>query len=156
MTEPVLELEGTWEEIAKHAAELAGRRVRLNVLLWIGTVLAVLQMTPLLIAGTPNQALVAAAAMGIIGGLGQAAYTDLAIRSCPPGLQGSMIMMFIAMYYVSLRFGDLLGAWLFDQQGGYHTALYASMGVYALILPMLLLVPKRLTNTYEGEVVGAI
>ena len=130
------------------------RRVRLNVLLWIGTVLAVTQMAPLLIAGTPNQALVAAAVMGLIGGLGQAAYTDLAIRACPPGLQGSMIMMFIAMYYVSLRFGDLLGAWLFDQKGGYHTALYASMGVYALILPMLLLVPKRLTHTYEGEAVG--
>jgi hypothetical protein len=64
-----------------------------------------------------------------------------------------MIMMFIAMYYVSLRFGDVLGAYLFDQRGGYHTALYASMAVYAMILPMLLLVPRRLTSTYEGEVV---
>lgn len=29
---PLLELEGTWEEIAAHAPELAGRRVRLTVL----------------------------------------------------------------------------------------------------------------------------
>ncbi|HEX7946118.1 MAG TPA: MFS transporter [Phenylobacterium sp.] len=130
------------------------RRVRLNALLWIGTALAVVQMTPMLIAGTPDQALVAACAMGLIGGLGQAAYTDLAIRACPQGLQGSMIMMFIAMYYVSLRFGDVLGAYLFDQKGGYHTALYASMAVYALILPVLLLVPRRLTATYEGEAVA--
>jgi hypothetical protein len=108
-------------------------------------------MAPLLIAHTPTQALIAAAALGVIGGLGQAAYTDLAIRACPKGLEGSMIMMFIAMYYVSLRFGDVLGAYLFDKQGGYHTAVYASMGVYALILPMLLLVPRRLTHTYEGE-----
>jgi hypothetical protein len=58
------------------------------------------------------------------------------------------------MYYVSLRFGDVLGAYLFDQVGGYHTAVYASMAVYAMILPMLLLVPRRLTNTYEGEVLA--
>ncbi len=32
METPTLELEGTWEEIAEHASELAGRRVRLIVL----------------------------------------------------------------------------------------------------------------------------
>jgi hypothetical protein len=32
MTTPLLELEGTWEEVAAHAPELAGRRVRLVVL----------------------------------------------------------------------------------------------------------------------------
>jgi len=130
------------------------RRVQLNTLLWVGTVLAVSQMAPLLFASTPTEALVAACLMGLIGGLGQAAYTDLAIRACPPGLQGTMIMMFLAMYYVSLRFGDLLGAYLFDQQGGFATALYASMGVYALILPMLLLVPKALKAGSDSPAVA--
>jgi hypothetical protein len=32
VTSDTLELEGTWEEIMAHAAELAGRRVRLTVL----------------------------------------------------------------------------------------------------------------------------
>ena len=32
MATPEWELEGTWEEIAAHATELAGRRVRLTVL----------------------------------------------------------------------------------------------------------------------------
>jgi hypothetical protein len=32
MSMPLLELEGTWEEVAAHASELAGRRVRLIVL----------------------------------------------------------------------------------------------------------------------------
>jgi hypothetical protein len=131
------------------------RRVRLNVLLWVGTALAVAQMAPLLFARTPTEALIAAALMGLIGGLGQAAYTDLAIRACPPGLQGTMIMMFIAMYYVSLRFGDVFGAYLYDRQGGFQTALFASMGVYALILPMLLLIPRSLTRTLDGETVTA-
>ena len=32
MNAPVLELEGTWEEVASHAPELKGQRVRLVVL----------------------------------------------------------------------------------------------------------------------------
>ena len=32
MNAPVLEFEGTWEEVAAHAPELAGQRVRLTVL----------------------------------------------------------------------------------------------------------------------------
>lgn len=32
MNAPVLELEGTWEEVAAHAPELVGRRVRLTVI----------------------------------------------------------------------------------------------------------------------------
>lgn len=126
------------------------RRVTLNTLLWVGTALAVVQMTPMLFVQTPTQALVAAGLMGLIGGLGQAAYTDLAIRACPPGLQGTMMMMFMAMYYVSLRFGDLLGTYLYDQQGGFHTALYATIAVYAAILPLILLVPKHLRATADG------
>lgn len=130
------------------------RRVRLNTLLWIGTALAVVQMTPLLFVRTPGEALVAAVALGLIGGLGQAAFTDLAIRACPPGLQGTMMMMFLAMYYVSLRFGDVLGAWLYDQKGGFQTAIYATVCVYASILPLLLLIPKDLKHTLDGEAVA--
>jgi MFS family permease len=127
------------------------RRVRLDVLLWVGTALAVGQMVPLLFVQTPVQALWAAVLLGLIGGLGQAAYTDLAIRACPPGLQGAMMMMFIGMYYVSLRFGDVLGAYLYDLKGGFQTALIATIIVYACILPMLLLVPKDLKSSREGE-----
>ena len=32
MKPPVLELEGTWEEVAAYASELAGQRVRLTVM----------------------------------------------------------------------------------------------------------------------------
>lgn len=131
------------------------RRVRLNTLLWVGMSLAVVQMIPLLFVRTPSEALVAAVALGLIGGLGQAAFTDLAIRACPPGLQGTMMMMFLAMYYVSLRFGDVLGAWLYDQKGGFQTAIFATVAIYASILPLLLLVPKDLKNTLDGEAVPA-
>ncbi|MBU1377363.1 MAG: MFS transporter [Alphaproteobacteria bacterium] len=131
------------------------RRVRLNTLLWVGTTMAVVQMVPLLFVRTPTEALFAAALLGLIGGLGQAAFTDLAIRACPRGLQGTMMMMFIAMYYVSLRFGDVFGAWLYDQKGGFQTAIYATVVIYALILPMLLLVPGNLKTTLDGETLPA-
>ncbi len=127
------------------------RRVRLDTLLWVGASLAVVQMIPLLFVRTPTEALFAAALLGLIGGLGQAAFTDLAIRACPPGLHGTMMMMFLAMYYVSLRFGDVFGAWLYDRQGGFQTAIYATVAIYAMILPLLLLVPRRLKQSVDGE-----
>jgi len=128
------------------------QHVRLSRLLWFGFSLAVVQMVPLLFVHTATGALIAAVPMGLIGGIGQAALTDLAIRSCPRGLQGTMMMLFaIAIYYVAVRFGDLFGTELYDHHGGFVTAVIATIIVYALILPILLLVPKRLIDTTDGE-----
>jgi MFS family permease len=131
------------------------RKVKLNWLLWIGTVLAVPQFAPFLFIHTVNDALVAGVVMGLVGGLAQAAYTDLAIRSCPPGLQGTMMMFLIAGYWVPFRFGDLWGSYLYEHAGGFRTATLATIAVYALILPLLLFVPRRLTSTVDGEIVPA-
>jgi hypothetical protein len=90
--------------------------------------------------------------MGVIGGLGQAALTDLAIRSCPRGLQGTMMLLFgTSIFYVSSRFGDILGANIYAHGGGFTVAVWATIAIYALILPVLLLVPKRLIATRDGE-----
>ena len=128
------------------------QRVPLSRLLWIGFGLAVFQMVPLLFVHTAVGALMAAVPMGLIGGIGQAALTDLAIRSCPKGLQGTMMMLFnTAIYFIAVRFGDLFGTWLYDRHGGFITAVVATIIVYALILPVLLLVPKSLIATTDGE-----
>lgn len=128
------------------------QRVPLSRLLWIGFGLAVFQMVPLLFIRTAVGGLMAAVPMGVIGGIGQAALTDLAIRSCPRGLQGTMMMLFnTAIYFFAVRFGDLFGTWLYDRHGGFVTAVVATIIVYALILPVLLLVPKRLIATTDGE-----
>ena len=95
---------------------------------------------------------IAAAPMGIIGGLAQAALTDLAIRACPPRLQGTMMMLFgSSIYFFSTRFGDLLGTEIYDHWGGFNVAVWATIGIYALILPVILLVPRRLIATRDGE-----
>jgi hypothetical protein len=132
------------------------QRFKLGWLLWGGFTLAVFQMVPLLFVRTAVGAIIAAAPMGIIGGIAQAALTDLAIRSCPPRLQGTMMLLWGAsIYYIAVRFGDLLGTEIYDHWGGFFVAVWATIGIYALILPVILLVPKRLLATRDGEALEA-
>jgi hypothetical protein len=102
------------------------------------------QMVSLLFIHSAKGALIAAIPMGLLGGIGQGAFTDLAMRSCPKGLEGTMMMLFLALYWISLRLGDLWGANLYEHAGGYDTTLYVTIALYAAILPVLLLVPKRI------------
>jgi len=128
------------------AYALLSRWFALRPLLWFGFSLAVFQMFPLLFVGNAIGALIAAAPMGIIGGLAQASLVDLVIRSAPRGSHGTIMMLFYAGYYLSVRLGDLFGTWIYDMQGGFISTI-----VYALILPVILLVPKQLTAKKDGE-----
>jgi MFS family permease len=127
------------------------RRLPLKTLLLWGTVLAVPQMIPLLFIHTVKQALIAAVPIGLMGGLATGAYLDLIIRSCPRGLQGTMLMMSYSLYFGAVRFGDVLGTYLYDRYGGFTVCVVAITAVYALILPALLLVPKHLVATADGQ-----
>jgi hypothetical protein len=127
------------------------RRFPLKTLLLWGTVLAVPQMVPLLFIHSVTGALIAAVPIGLMGGLATGAYLDLIIRSCPPGLQGTTLMMSWSLYFVVSRFGDVLGTSLYDRYGGFTVCVIAITVVYALILPALLLVPKHLIATADGQ-----
>jgi Na+/melibiose symporter-like transporter len=128
------------------------RRFPLKTLLLWGTILAVPQMVPLLFIHTVTQALIAAVPIGLMGGLATGAYLDLIIRSCPRGLQGTTLMMSYSLYFAVVRFGDVLGTNLYDRYGGFTVCVIAITAVYALILPALLLVPKHLVATADGQV----
>jgi len=95
--------------------------------------------------------LVVAGAAGLMGGVATAAYLDLLIRSCPKGLEGTIIMASNALYYLVTRLGDILGTYLYDRFHGFGVCVIAITAVYAMILPALWLVPKRLTATADGE-----
>jgi predicted MFS family arabinose efflux permease len=125
------------------------RRYPLKTLLWWGTVIAVPQMVPLLFIHSTTGALIAAVPIGLMGGIATGAYLDLIIRSCPPGLQGTTLMLSNSLYYAATRFGDLLGTHLYDRYGGFEVCVLAITLVYALILPTLLLVPGRLIATAD-------
>jgi MFS family permease len=130
------------------------QRFSLRPLLFWGTVFAVPQMVPLLFIHTVTGALIAAAPIGLMGGVATAAYMDLLIRSCPRGLQGTILMMSTGLYYLVSRFGDVLGTNLYDHYGGvkgFQVCVFAITVVYASILPVLLLVPRRLTATADGQ-----
>ena len=128
------------------------QRIPLRGLLWVGFGLAVFQMTPLLLVHTAWGAIIAAAPMGMIGGIAQAALMDLAIRSCPAKLQGTMMLLItMSIYYIAQRFGDVFGANIYDHHGGFMPTVWITIAIYALILPVILLVPKRLIATRDGE-----
>jgi MFS family permease len=127
-------------------------RVSLKPLLFWGTVVGAPQMIPLLFVHSPATVLFAAALLGLMGGVCSAAYWDLIIRSCPKGLQASMFGLVTAVYWLAGRFGDLWGTDLYDHHGGFAVCVWVTTAVYALILPVLWLIPKRLVATADGEV----
>jgi Na+/melibiose symporter-like transporter len=127
-------------------------RVSLKGLLIWGTVVGIPQMIPLLFIPSINDALIAAVPMGLMGGTATAAYTALLIRSCPPGLQGTVMMMAAAVAVISVRLGDVLGTRLYDHFGGFQTCVAAITIVYSLILPAIVLIPGRLIATSDGEI----
>ncbi|MGO9942389.1 MAG: MFS transporter [Rhodoblastus sp.] len=131
------------------------RRVALKKLLLWSTVFAVPQFAPLLFVHSVSGAMIAAVSIGLMGGMANAAYLDLLIRSCPPGLQGTVLMMSTALYYVATRFGDVWGTSLYENYGGFEICVVMTIVVYAAILPILWLIPKDLTATADGEVAAA-
>ncbi|MGY2488048.1 MFS transporter [Cupriavidus sp. CP313] len=129
------------------------KKVALNKLLWWGTIVAVPQMIPLAFIHSANLALVLAAPIGLMGGVATAAYFDLAMRSCPPGLQGTLMMLVDGVLALSARAGDLLGSWIYNSSPthGFTYCVIATTVVYALILLLIPLTPKALIATRDGE-----
>jgi len=128
------------------------KKVSLEKLLWWGTAIAVPQMIPLAFIHSANLALLLAAPIGMMGGVVTAALYDLAMRSCPPGLQGTLMMMVDGVYWLSQRGSDLLGSRIYNSSPA-HGFLYCVIAitiVYASMLPVILLVPKELISTAEG------
>jgi MFS family permease len=129
------------------------KRVPFGRLLWWGTAISVPQMMPLVFIHSTSAALWLAVPIGMMGGIMFAAIYDLAMRSCPPGLQGTLMMLVAGVYALATRAGDLLGTWIYAGNPG-HGFLYcalATTAVYAAILPVILLVPRELLATADGE-----
>jgi Major Facilitator Superfamily len=129
------------------------RRLRLRTILFWSTLVAVPQYVPLAFVHSTHGALVAAVLMGLMGGVCSAAFIDLLIRSSPPGLQGTVMMLSVTIYYLDSRFGDVLGSWLYDRFHDFNVCVIAITVTYALIVPVLWLVPRRLTATADGQAV---
>jgi hypothetical protein len=82
--------------------------------------------------------------------MGQPAFFDLCMRATPRGLEGSMMMLLWSMFWIANKGGDVWGANLYDHHGGFNAALVATVAVYAAIVPVLLLVPRRVTAGHDA------
>lgn len=129
------------------------QKVPLSKLLLWGTIIAVPQMLPMVFIHSAAAALWLAIPIGMMGGIIWAAINDLAMRSCPAGLQGTLMMAVAGVNALGVRAGDLLGTWIYSQSPtkGFLICVLATMAMYALILPVLLLIPKPLLATADGQ-----
>jgi len=134
------------------------KRLQLKTLMWIGSIVTVPQLVPLAFIHTGNQALLLAVPMGLMGGLAVCAFADLTMRSCPSGLQGSLMMLVEGIGLLSLRASDAFGSAVYDANPskGFLYCVIATTLVYALILPILLLIPKDVISSTEEGVSGAV
>ena len=128
-------------------------RFPLRKLLWLGAALGVPSMIPLAFIHSGRQALLLAGVMGLMSSLGQCSFYDLAIRSCPPGLQGTLMMAADAVNNLAFRASDVLGTKIYglSPTHGFLYCVIAMTATYALILPAILFVPCELIATSDGE-----
>lgn len=126
-------------------------RISFKVLLWFGTLLAIPQFAPLLFVTNVEQGVIFAAPIGLMGGVATAAYLDLIIRSCPRGLQGTMIMMSGGIYFLSTRIGDIVGTYLYARFDSFESCVVMMMSTYALIPFLLMVVSKEVLSDNQSE-----
>lgn len=134
------------------------KRVALNKLLFWGIVITTPQMMPLAFVHSATAAMWLALPIGLMGGIAAGAIYDLGMRSCPPGLQGTLMMLIEGANQLSTRGGDLIGAKIYglSATNGFLYCAIATTVVYALMLPVMLLIPKELMATADGEANPAV
>jgi len=138
------------------AAAVYGRlctRVPLRWLLLAATLLWLPAAIPLLLIHSSASALLWAVPIGLANGFAFTAYWDLSMRSCPPGLQGALMMLVAGMYELAYRGGDFAGTQLYASSAahGFSYCVVAGTATSALMLAVLRLIPKELTATADGQ-----
>lgn len=127
-------------------------RYSIGSLLWWGTLFAIPQFVPLVFVNSLDQALLSAVPVGLLGGLATAAYLDLIIRSCPRGLEGTMVMMSSGLYFFSTRVGDVVGTFLYDRIGGFAACVLLMTATYTSIPFVLFLIPKEVLAGEDNQI----
>jgi hypothetical protein len=129
------------------------KRLSLRTLLWWGTILAVPQWLTFPFIHSARTAIAMAAPMGLVAGIGYAAIYDLAMRSCPAGMQGTLMMLVTGADVLSTRASDVVGSLIYDQSNvhGFLYSVIATAVSTALVLPFIALVPRDLVANADGQ-----
>ncbi len=110
-------------------------------LLFVAAAIAVPQMIPLTYISAPGNAYAASLFTGLVGGMAYASFYDLLLRSCPKGLEGTTVEIGITGAVLADKFGNWFGSILYER-GGFALCNWITTAAYAMILPMILLVPR--------------
>jgi MFS-type transporter involved in bile tolerance (Atg22 family) len=134
------------------------RRLNLRTLLWIATIAYIVEAIPLLFIHSSTTALLMSLPMALINGFAFTAYWDLALRSCPPGLQGSLMMLVAGAYELSYRIGDLVGASIYGGAAthGFLSCVVLATATSLIMVPVLRMIPPALIATRDGEATPAV
>jgi MFS family permease len=90
-------------------------------------------------------ALVLAVLFGLSCGLGNAAFLNLMIRVCPKDLEGTMMMLAGSMVAIAARFGDVLGAALYDAWHDFTVCVAVGTATTLAVLLVLPFLPRTVT-----------
>jgi len=126
------------------------RRIALNRLLLWGTILGTIGGPAYLLIHSFPSAIAISILVALLLGVANASFSDLLMRSYPVGLEGTGGALVGSAATVISVGSNLLGSWLYEK-GGFGLALLVTTLASACILPILLLVPKNLTATRDGE-----
>jgi MFS family permease len=102
---------------------------------------------------TTTAAIWFAAPMGLVSGAAYATLYDVAMRACPPGLHGTLMMAVTGASSLGWRAGDTFGVWLYQSVGahGFAWACAATGASSVLSAVAMLFVPGQLRATADGE-----
>jgi MFS family permease len=128
---------------------LASRAPLGRLLAW-SVVIGAPGLIPMLFVHSATGALVLAVLFGLSCGLGNAAFLNLMIRVCPTGLEGTMMMLAGSMVAIAARFGDVLGAALYDRWHNFTVCVAVGAATTAAILLVLPFLPKAVTADADG------
>jgi hypothetical protein len=128
-------------------------RLPLRTLLWWATLLWLPAAIPLLLIHSSASALWFAVPIGLANGFAFTAFWDLSMRACPPGLQGALMMLVAGMYELAYRGGDFVGTSIYASSAtrGFAYCVAAGTATSILMVVVLLLVPKEIVATADGE-----
>ena len=129
------------------------KRLALRTLLWIATILWLPAAFPLLYIHSTATAMWLSFIVGFASGFAFTTFWDLAMRSSPPGLQGTLMMMVAGMYELAYRGGDWVGAGIYasSAEHGFLYCVAAGTATSLLMIPLLFTIPKALIATADGE-----
>jgi hypothetical protein len=108
---------------------------------------------PLLFMHSSASVLWFAVPIGLANGFAFTAFWDLSMRSCPAGLQGALMMLVAGMYELAYRGGDFVGTRIYAGSAthGFAYCVLAATATSVVMLLVLLLIPKELVATADGE-----